>query len=137
MPEDKSSQRQFLVRVEGLEGLWARKSGGNTTAEPTRVYDGGRVDPDLVAAAPTTENVTVGRTYQRDRDQPILKRLRPLVGSYRTVISVTPTDRDLVAVGDPDVYDNAVLAGITEVEVDAAGNDPAGIELVFAVTKVR
>lgn len=134
---NKSSQRQFLVRVDGLLGFFARKSGGNVSAEVTKSYDGGSLVPDLVSAPPNTDNITVGRTYDPDRDAADLARLRPLVGSLRTTVSVTPTDADLVAIAPPTTYSDALLVGLNEVEVDAGSGELAEYELEFAVAQVR
>lgn len=133
----KASQRQWLVRVDGIEGLWARKTGGAITADTTKAYDGGNPTPDLISAPPSAENVTVGRTYDEDRDGPILRRLRPLVGVFRTTVSVTPTDADLVAIGEPIVYAGALLVGVTESDVDAGSGDASDFDLEFAISSYR
>lgn len=133
----KASQRQFLVQADGLEGYWARKSGGAITADTTKAYDGGSVTPDLISAPPSAENVTTGRTYDEDRDGPILRRLRPLVGVFRTTISVTPTDADLVAIGEPVVYPDALLVGLTEPDADAGSGDAADFDLEWAISSYR
>lgn len=134
---DKSSQRQFLVKVEGIEGYFARKTGGNIAAETSKAYDGGNPTPDLISSPANAEDVNCGRTWETERDAPLFRRLRPLVGVWRTTVSVTPTDRDLVVSGEPTTYPGALLVGVTEPEVDASSGDPAEIELVFAVSSFR
>lgn len=134
---EKSSQRQFLVKVEGIEGYFARKTGGNISAATSKAFDGGNPVPDLISAPPEAENVTCERTYDIQRDDEILRRLRPLVGVWRTTVSVTPTDRDLVAAAPPTTYPNALLVGIQEPEVDASSGDPATFALEFAISSYR
>lgn len=133
----KSSARQFLVKVEGVNGFFATKTGGNVTSDSTKAYDGGSLIPDLITAPPTAENVTVTRNYDPDRDDDIMRQLLTLVGSWETTVSVTPTDADLVAVAPPRVYSNARLVGVQEPEVDANSGDPAMFGLEFAISNYR
>lgn len=129
----KSSQRQSLVKVSGIDDYFATKSGGNISADTSKVYDGGSLTPDVLAGPAEADNITVSRPYDLQRDEPVLKRLRRMVGTWTTTVSVTPTDADLVAVGQPQVYSNAVLTGLTEPEVDASSGDAKTYELEFAV----
>jgi len=133
----KSSQRQFVARVAGIEGTFMTKSGGNSSSDVTKAYDGGSDVPDLIAAPKNVEDVTVSRGYDAVRDEPLLKTLRSKVGSFETTISVTPTDRDYVASADPVVYSPALLIGLNEPEVAADSGDLATFELVFAAGNVR
>lgn len=129
----KSAQRQFLVKVAGIEGFFASKSGGDISADTNKVYDGGSDSPDVLAGPAEADNITVGRSYDFNRDDPILRQLRKAVGRWTTTVSVTPTDRDLVAVGQPQVYPDALLVGLTEPETDASSGDAASFELEFAI----
>lgn len=133
----KSSARQFLVKVEGVDGLWSTKSGGNVSADNTKVYDGGSLKPDIITNPPTAEDVSVTRPYDPDRDDEMLRRLLQLVGSWDTTVSVTPTTADLVASAPPRVYSNARLTGVTEPEVDSSSGDAAMIGLTFAISDYR
>lgn len=132
----KSSQRQFLVKVYGLDGYMMTKSGGNITADTTKVYDGGKEDPDVLSSPKQVDNVTVSRGFDRVRDSAQIKELRRNVGKWRTTVSVTPTDEDLIAVDEPVVYSNALLVGFTEMEVDASSGEVATYQLEFAVGSV-
>lgn len=129
----KSSQRQSLVKVSGIEDYFASKSGGNITADSSKVYDGGQVTPDVMTGPAEADNITVSRPYDLARDEPVLRRLRKVVGTWTTTVSVTPTDKDLIATAQPQVYANAVLVGLTEPEVDASSGDAKTYELEFAV----
>lgn len=132
----KAAQRQFLVKVSGIDGLFASKTGGNTASEATDVYDGGTLTPEKISNPPRTDDVSVGRPFDPIRDRPVLRRLRPLVGRWRTTVSVQDTDADLVAIGQPTVYSNALLIGLTDPEHDAASGDAAAFEMTFAVETV-
>lgn len=133
----KSSQRQFLVKVQGIDGNFMTKTGGNSSSDVTKAYDGGSAVPDLIAAPKDVENVTVTRGFDPIRDGGLLQTLRSKVGVFTTTISVTPTDRDYAAVIDPIVYSPALLVGLNEPEVAADSGDLATFELVFAVGDVR
>jgi len=128
-----SAQRQFLVTVAGLDGKWMNKTGGRESAANSKVYDGGELIPENVAGPSETDNVTVSRGFKRDRDAAVLAKLRGKSGKWTTTITVQPTDADLVPVGKPTVYSNALLVGMSDPDYDSNGSDPAVIELEFAV----
>ena len=132
----KSAQRQFLVKFSGVEGYFATKTGGDTTADASDVYDGGKLTPEKLASPPTTDDVVIGRPFDPVRDRPLIRRLRPQVGRMRATVSVQDTDADLVAIGKPTVYSNALLVGVTDPEADAGSGDAATFELTFAVESV-
>lgn len=133
----KSAQRQFLVKVSGIDGYFMTKSGGNISADSTKVYDGGVTKPDILSATPEVENISVSRAFDQFRDGPVLAKMRGRVGRFVTTVSVTPTDRDLVAIGSPVVYSDALLVGLNEPEADASSGDAATFEMEFAVSSVR
>lgn len=137
----KAAQRQFLVSIDGVgthtQDYWATKSGGGITAEATKVYDGGKLQPEVITAPPEVDDVTITRPYDPLRDQPIIQRLKREVGLFRTTITVQPAETDLSAARvPPDVYPDAVLTGLTPPESDASSGDAATYELVFAVGSV-
>lgn len=129
----KSSQRMYLVKVAGIDGYFQTKTGGNISAETSKVYDGGSLTPDIVAGIPDAEDVTISRGYESARDGALVKQLKQRVGTWYTTVSVQPTDATFVAVGDPTVYSNALLKGVNEPDVDSSSGDAAVYELVFAV----
>lgn len=132
----KSSQRQFLVRVGDIPGYFVTKSGGSITADVTKAYDGGDPSPDLIAAPPNVENLTLSRNFDPLRDGPILRNLRKQVGVFESTITVTATDRDYIAADEPVVYSPALLVGVTEPDADAGSGDQAMYSLEFAVSEV-
>jgi hypothetical protein len=64
----KASQRQFLVRVSDIPDYFMTKSGGNITSSANKVYDGGRIDPDVISSPAEAADVTVSRAYDPFRD---------------------------------------------------------------------
>lgn len=129
----KGAQRQFLVSVAGIDGFFATKSGGNVSADVSRVWDGGQDRPELLPAPAEADNLTVGRPYDPDRDGPLLNSLRIQVGRFVTTVTVQPTDRDLAPVGDPQVFPLALLSSVNEPDTDAASGDVATLELEFTI----
>ena len=130
----KAATRQWLVTIEGIDGTWAQFSGGETTAEGTRVRDGGSTKAEVLAAPPETDDITCNRPFDPDRDQDLLTSLLPLVGQFYTTVTKTPLYGDMSrASAKPRVYSNALLTGISEPEADADSGDPARLELTFMV----
>lgn len=136
MVQRKAAQRQAFITVAGVEGTFATHSGGDTTATVSREYDGGSLTPELMSSPAETADITVGRAFEPTRDRPIIKRLRSQVGRMRTTVTVQDTDENLVRVGSPDVYADALLIGVTPTESDANSGDAKRFELTWAVTSV-
>lgn len=133
----KSAQRQFLVKVTGIRGYFASKTGGNLSSDSSKVYDGGDDQPDVMAGPAEVDNITVSRAYDYERDSEILQSLRERVGRWQTTVSVTPLRRDMTALRRPTIYPDAMLVGLTEPEVDASSGDAATYELEFAIGRWR
>ncbi|NUT90863.1 MAG: hypothetical protein HOY78_02420 [Saccharothrix sp.] len=133
----KAAQRQFLWSVAGISTPFAQKSGGEVTSDATKVWDGGSITPDVIAAPAEVGDVTLTRPYDPERDQPVLDRLIGLVGQWRTTISGQPLTGDMSSARvKPRVYPNALLVGVREPEHDAGSGDGADYELTFAVGSV-
>lgn len=127
-----NAAREFLVTVSGIEGYWARKQGGATASDASKVWDGGSLRPTVLTAPATTEDVTVTRPFRVERDAPLLAALKRVVGRSSHTITITPTDRDLVPSGQPENY-VGVLRSVSGPDTDAGSGDGANIELVFAI----
>lgn len=132
------SQRQFIVTVDGVgtANKFMTKGGGSVSADSTKIYDGGSKTPAIITGISEVENITVGRAFDTARDRAMLKDLRQKVGTFTTTIKVQETDSEYAAVGNPVVYADAVLVGITEPEYDSGSGDPAMVELEFACVSV-
>lgn len=130
----KSSARHFLVKVAGIDGFFETKTGGGTSAAVTKVFDGGAEVPDNLAGPPETGDVVISRTYDPDRDGATVKSLLQKVGRYTDTVSVTPTNRDMVARPElARVYSGALLVGCNDPDSDSSSGDAARWELTFAV----
>lgn len=135
MAEQTSSQRMFLVSVSGIPGYFDTKSGGETSADTNKHYNGGSNKPEILSGPAEVDNLTVSRAWKYTRDFASHKAARARVGTWDTVIAVTPTDGDLVAIGEPVTYTGR-LVRVSEPEYDSGSSDPATFELEFAVDSV-
>ena len=133
---NKSTQKQFLVRIIGITGYFATFSGGAVTSEPRKVYDGGSLIPDVLGSPAQVENIVVGRHYDHARDGALVVALRKQVGKGVYTVSVTPTNADLVPIGQPDTYVNCRLVRVTHSDYASDSGDPATFELEFAPSTV-
>jgi ribosomal protein S24E len=127
------AQRQGLVTVAGVDGYFATKSGGSISSGGTKVYDGGALTPAVIASPPESEDITVSRAYDIQRDAAIVARLRQQVGKFRTTLSVQPTDTDMVASGPAFVYPDALMTGISSPDIDSGSGDAQVFELTFSI----
>lgn len=132
-----SSERSFLVVVNGISGTFQTKTGGDTTSDVTMNYNGGSTTPELLAAPAATANIIVSRSYDHSRDYQAHKNARAQVGRWSTNISVTPTDADLNSLGSPTQYPNALLVRVSEPDVDSSSGSVAMFELEFAIGAVK
>lgn len=130
----KATQRQFLVEVQGIPGLWRSFSGGNITAEANKDYSGGANRPDLLGGPPDTDDIEVVRTFDPAVDQEWIDRIirDDLVGTGRYTITKIATDANFTKIGNPRTFANSLLTGLTEPDSDASSGDSAEITLTFA-----
>lgn len=131
----KMAQRQALFTIEGIPGKWATRTGGNVSADITPVWDGGADRPENLASPASSEDITVSRPVDDERDLALIKELKGKVGRFTTTLTEQPTNGDLFPIGDPDVWPNALLRTVNIPAYDAASGDPKVIELVFAVSE--
>lgn len=129
----KSTNRQFLVKVSGVNGFFAMMTGGNPKASSTRAWDGGALVPDVLVGPAERSDLTVRRPYDYDRDQPVIDELEPLVGQDdRRTITVWPTNGKLEPLGRSTTYDGTLMEVIPP-QPDAKSSEAADFGLTFAV----
>lgn len=133
----KAAKRQFLVHVDGIDGYWSKKTGADVKSATNKVYDGGSLVPDVIAAPAEVGDIVLTRPFDPDRDQTVVNLLKRRIGQWTTTISVTPTEADLsIAKVAGDTYPNALLIALTPPEVDASSGDAAELVLTFSVGSV-
>lgn len=136
MAGNKAAQRQIIASVRGITGYFAQVSGGEITSNAEKVYDGGSQTPELLTGVREIGNVSVTRPYAPNDDAPLLRSLRAQVGKWRSDVIVQDCDSDLVPIGQPRVYNDAVLIGLTEPDGDAASGSAATFTLTFSCGSV-
>ena len=132
----KAAQYQFLITVDGWDGFFVSRTGGDNQANIQRVYDGGSLVPDLVAGRPVPTNVVVTRHFDPDRDGPILTAFSPQVGRWTTTVHIQPCDESLSPTGEARIYSAAKLARLSEPSANAQSDDPSTFEAEFAVARI-
>ncbi|CAB4193244.1 hypothetical protein UFOVP1246_65 [uncultured Caudovirales phage] len=132
----KATQRQIVASVRRINGYFAQVSGGEISSAAEKVFDGGSLTPETLTGVRDIGNVTVTRPYSPVDDAPVLRSLRSQVGRWRSDIIVQDCDTDLVPIGQPRVYNDAVLIGLTEPDGDAASGSAAHFSLTFSVGSV-
>lgn len=133
-----STQRLFRVTLSGfgidIPGAFATFSGGNPSADVTRFREGGSPVEEVVGGPPTRDDVTIGRPYRRDRDEPVMRWADRSVGKARGSVAIQPVDEDYNPYGRPRVYSDCLLIGASWPDVDSNSGDTANVELSFAVS---
>jgi hypothetical protein len=129
----KAAQYQFLIRVAGWSGYFVSRTGGDSSAAVQKVYDGGALEPDLVAGRRVVSNVVVSRHFDPDRDGPITGTYDKLTGRWRTDVSIQPTTEDLAPTGPAKIYPGALLNRMGEPGANAMSDDPSTWEAEFTI----
>lgn len=128
-----TTQADFLVKVSGIDGYFATKSGGDVTAATTDVYEGGQRQPNKLAGRPVTANITVERPFDAATQQDTVTWLMVRIGRWRTTVSQQAIDEDEQTTGDPMVYSDALLVRVNPPDVDASSAKESRWGLEFAV----
>lgn len=115
-------------------GVFDTITGGETTAEPTKRRAGGGTMKSYAAHA-DTDDITVGRVYERERDHELLRKLRRRVGKATASISEQPLDDDGAPWGRPTVYTGR-LTNLSPGEADSDSADVRMLELTFQISEV-
>lgn len=137
MSEDKfSAQRQFLVKLAGIDGYFATAEGGGKAADVSREYDGGSLTPELQAGPAIPDVLTIGRGFKPIRDGEVLARCDRECGSWTTTATIQPTDKDLVPIGRARTA-TVLLQKYSPPSVDANSGETARYSMEWAVSDVR
>ncbi len=129
-----SSTRQHSVSITGLEGTWARVSGGVASVDVSESYNGGAKIPDLTMGRRTYSNLTTDRPFNPLRDRPMLRFLEAqLGGTWTTTITDQDVDANDVAIGEPVVYTGCVPVSVTGPEYDTESSDASRVVVEWKV----
>lgn len=130
-PDPSFAQRQFLWSVQGIEGYFATKAGGDTTASTADAFNGGDPTPEKLGSNPVTGNITLTRPYKASL-RAVEDRLTPQVGDWRSTLVGVDRDKAGIPVGKPRTYPNALLVRCKGVDYDESSGEPTNFELEFA-----
>lgn len=130
-----ASERDFLITVLGVNEPFQTITGGDTVAESSKDFDGGSDVPVVLTGPPTTEPIVVGRRFDSDRDNAVIRRNRPRVGSWETTVTKQPLDPAGVADGDPTVYRGKLIRQ-TDPEANRNSSAKSQYEMTFEVISV-
>lgn len=129
-----ASARQQLWEVPGIPGYMTTKAGGERSAETSKAWDGGSLEPEVMSSPAETGNVTFTKLYRPGVHGAILRELERKVGRHRVTVSGYDTDPDLGVIGAPiAVYPDALLVRVSRPDSDAGSSDASSFELEFAV----
>lgn len=132
-----ATQKDQLWSADGLgfaAGYYfAMKSGGDRTAEITKVRDGGNKVPEILFQEATTADITLTGLYRPADHAAVLRALKPLVGKKVATIKRLDCDADKTPIGVVETFSNCLLIGVNEPEFDANSSTEARFELTFSV----
>lgn len=123
--------RHALVTVAGLGLVFTAMTGGNRVAEWE--VDDSTGAPQLRVGRVRTEPIVLTAALSPHRDLEGLVRLKAAVGIGRYTITRQWTDANWTPVGDPELYPDCVLVGVTNPETGDTA-DEVSFSLTFATT---
>lgn len=134
------NQWRIGVKVQAVatpgqtEGTWVdlgtfdQKEGGAVDSEDNNYSPGGMGEPIPLGSKAMTENVSVERLYDLDRDHVNLAWLMSRAGKAKASVGLQPLDPDGNAYGDVITYAGK-LKGVTPPDIDSESNDPSKLGL--------
>lgn len=129
-----SSVRQHAVSVEGVEGVWAKASGGVPSVDVSESYNGGALRPDLTKGRVKYSNLVLERPFNPVRDRPVIRQLEAaLPGTWETTITDQDLDANEQRIGDPTVYTGCVPVSVTGPEYDTEQSAGSRVIVEFRV----
>lgn len=121
----RQDQAQITVTIDGRPlGVFDKRGGGGTDSEETKYRPGGMAPQKSLGGATTTENVTVERLYERERDHELCRWVRTRCGRATVVVSEQPLDDDGNPWGTPLVW-RGKLKATNSPERDSEANGAA------------
>lgn len=129
-----SSVRQHAVTVAGIEGPWAKVSGGVSSVDVSESYNGGAAVPDLTMGRVKVSNLTVDRPFNPMRDRTVIRFIEAnLGGTWSTTITDQDLDANEQTVGEPVVFSGCVPISVTPPEYDTEKSDASRVVIEFRV----
>lgn len=132
-----SKQNNLItVAVDGIPlGVFDTRGGGATKAGVSKYRPGGMAKPKVRKGLPETDDVTVGREFEEDRDNDLAKHLRTRAGRALMSVNEQPLDSEGVPFGKPTTW-TGVLDSVDTGEADSESADGRKLELVMVAAEV-
>lgn len=134
MTAPTTSSRSYAVTLSpvapspDVPEAFAKMTGGESSAEVSKSWNGGARTPNLTAGRPVISNIVLERPFSAQRDRPVQRALAKLVGTARYTATKQDLDAYDMAVGSPTVFTNCVLVRVSEPDYDETSS--AGSTLV-------
>ena len=136
MTGSRQDQSAVTVSIDGVDyGIWDKRDGGGVDSEETKYKPGGMGKPISLGGNVETDNVTVSRLYDLERDHTVVQTLLSKPGKGRMVVKDQPLDPDGNPFGAPTVW-RGVVKTVTPPERDSESSDPAMIEIEMSTEGV-
>jgi hypothetical protein len=123
-----STQRRFLVEIDGVPGYWKQMSGVKRSAPVTTEFDGGAEFPEKLGGPPDFDNVTLTRGYRPIFAEHVRRFFRG-AGSLRVTVHAHDLDANgdvIIGGANSRTYPLALVVSTTRPDVDwssgAVGN---------------
>lgn len=133
-----ASQYQSLVTVvvDGVPwGVFETRTGGATSGEVTKYRPGGMQKQRIRKGQSDTDDVTVTRSWERERDADLFRAARPRVNRASVIVNDQPLDDEGAPSGKPTTY-TGILQSISDGDSDSNSSEAKTLTLVTTVTEV-
>lgn len=125
----RANQYSIAVSLDGDDlGIFDKMSGGMVNSEETKYPPGGMAPEVSLGGRVMTDNVTVSRLYDLNRDHLSIKHLMSRVGKGTVVVKKQPLDVDTNPFGEPIVY-RGLLKSVKAPETDSESSSAALLEM--------
>lgn len=135
-PNSTAAVRAHSVTVAGLEGVWAKATGGVPSVDIGESWNGGAAVPDLTSGRVKYTNLVTERPFNPMRDRPMIKFVESQLGKgWSTTITDQDLDANDVTIGEPTVYTGCVPVSVTSPEYDTTSSDGSRVTIEWKVQR--
>jgi hypothetical protein len=137
MAGSREDTYSVTVSFDGEDtGVWDKMSGGLVDSNERKYKPGNLGEEISLGGTKTTENVSVSRNYDLERDHVgLVKRLMARTGIAEMRVKKQPLTKEGVPVGDPIVY-NGTLKSTSPPDVDSESDEAGMLEIEVTVASV-
>lgn len=130
------SQYTVTVSVDGQSlGVWDTRTGGDVDSEISKRRPGGSKKQKTYPGLPATNDVTVTRGYERERDHELARMLERRAGLAAMSVEEQPLDDEGNRWGTPKTWSGRLKSVMTG-DYDSDSGEPRMIQLVMVAEAV-